>query len=125
MPSPTDAGGAKSPRPWLDWYRDQRWRGPNGRRIKQLAAEPWCRFHAKRGERVKATTVDHIEPHRGDPDRFWNGALQSLCHHCHSAVKQSHEAGRRFGCDAAGAPTDPSHPWFEGGKRSGKAEGER
>jgi hypothetical protein len=31
------------------------------------------------GKIVAARIADHIEPHRGDPIKFWTGALQSLC----------------------------------------------
>ena len=32
-----------------------------------------------------ATDVDHIIPHRGDKELFWDsGNWQSLCHECHS-----------------------------------------
>jgi hypothetical protein len=37
--------------------------------------------------------ADHVVPHRGDPDLFWQGALQSLCATCHSLRKQSQEKG--------------------------------
>jgi 5-methylcytosine-specific restriction protein A len=95
--------------PYLAWYRTAAWRL---KRKAQLEAEPWCRFHARRGERVAATVADHIERHRGDATRFWHGALQSLCASCHSGLKQSLERGNRAGCDDAGAPVDADHPWF-------------
>jgi 5-methylcytosine-specific restriction protein A len=35
--------------------------------------------------RVRATDVDHIEPHKGSWERFTDrDNLQSLCHSCHS-----------------------------------------
>ncbi len=58
-----------------------------------------------------ATVADHIEPHRGDPDKFWSGELQSLCASHHNKTKQSIE---RRGYDSAvgedGWPSDPAHP---------------
>jgi hypothetical protein len=56
-----------------------------------LEREPWCRFHAEQGVRVRATEVDHILAKRdgGTDDR---GNLRSLCKPCHSrrtAVDQS------------------------------------
>lgn len=62
-------------------------------RAAQLASEPLCRKCGKRGLIVPATVADHIEPHRGDPEKFWTGALQSLCGHCHDSVKQAEERG--------------------------------
>ena len=63
----------------------------------------YCDFHKKLLERQKvllrdtfqhpicvkcgapATEVDHIIPHKGDKNLFWNvGNWQSLCHSCHS-----------------------------------------
>jgi 5-methylcytosine-specific restriction protein A len=68
------------------------------------------------GRVTPATVADHIEPHRGDPDRFWNGKLQSLCDRrpwrCHSSVKQSEEAlGYSEAIGEDGHPIDPRHPW--------------
>lgn len=102
---------ATQPRRSSSWYRTAEWRA---RRAAQLAAEPWCRFHAQRGEKVRARIVDHIDPHRGDRMKFFHGRLQSLCDHCHSSVKQSIEVGRRAGCNEDGLPVDPTHPWAGG-----------
>lgn len=50
-----------------------------------LLHEPFCRECAKRGERVRATVVDHIESHRGDMGKFSDpDNLQSLCESCHN-----------------------------------------
>nr|WP_246414712.1 HNH endonuclease signature motif containing protein [Yoonia ponticola] len=39
--------------------------------------------------RGKATTVDHIKPHRGDKVLFWDkNNWQSLCTSCHNRHKQ-------------------------------------
>lgn len=54
-------------------------------RIRQLANSPWCADCLRSGIHTPATDVDHIMPHRGDTDLFYRGALQSLCHACHSA----------------------------------------
>lgn len=98
--------------PKAAWYKLPEWAHPvSGRRALQLKAEPFCRFHAKRGERVPATTADHIERHGYDPVKFWRGELQSLCKHCHDGIKQSMERGNRAGCDESGMPIDPRHPW--------------
>lgn len=35
-------------------------------------------------KRAVATVVDHVIPHRGDPDLFWESSNhQPLCRHCH------------------------------------------
>ena len=56
-------------------------------RAEFLAQYPWCR---RCGER--ATDVDHIIPHRGDPKLFWDRTnWQPLCRSHHSGAKQSEE----------------------------------
>ena len=45
-----------------------------------------------------ASVVDHIEPHRGDQELFWNKAnWQSLCGTHHSADKQREEVAYQRG----------------------------
>jgi 5-methylcytosine-specific restriction protein A len=65
----------------------------------------------KRGIVMPATIADHIEPHRGNWNAFWLGALQSLCANCHESRKKFEE-NRGFTCDVGsdGWPTDPKHP---------------
>lgn len=54
-------------------------------RKKYLSAHPLCVECMKAGRYVKATDVDHIVPHRGDVQLFWDeDNWQALCHHCHS-----------------------------------------
>jgi hypothetical protein len=36
---------------------------------------------------------DHVEPHRGDLDKFWSGPFQSLCAEHHNSDKQRIEKG--------------------------------
>lgn len=74
------------------WYRTAGWRAL---RSAQLKREPLCRMCAKAGRRTKATTADHIEPHRGDRALFFNlSNLQSLCE-IHHGDKQRIENGGR------------------------------
>lgn len=91
------------------WYKSGHWQV---RRTDQLAREPLCRLCKSRGRITAATVADHIEPHRGDPQKFWYGDLQSLCTDCHNADKQREEhRGYRGNVDASGYPVDPRHPW--------------
>ena len=54
-------------------------------RKQYLAAHPLCVECMKKGRYTKATDVDHIIPHRGDPKLFWDrDNWQALCHSCHS-----------------------------------------
>ena len=51
-----------------------------------LARHPYCRCGAL------ATVVDHIKPHRGDRELFWDKSnWQPLCTPCHSGAKQREE----------------------------------
>jgi hypothetical protein len=59
------------------------------------------------GVYVAATVADHIVPHRGDADLFWNGRLQSLCKRHHDVDKKREERSMLpLGCDADGWPLD-------------------
>lgn len=80
---------------WHYLYTDPRYHWAE-RRTAQLLEEPFCRECAKQGRRVRARDVDHIEPHRGDVEKFMRGKLQSLCHSCHSR-KTMQEMNRRNG----------------------------
>lgn len=62
-------------------YNSSRWKGM--RRL-QLIAFPWCAACLTVSIYAAATTADHVVPHRGDPELFYNGELQSLCFSCHS-----------------------------------------
>jgi len=96
---------------WRHLYNRQAWKGPKGRRARQLAQEPLCRLCARNGRITPATVADHIEPHKGDETLFWKGRLQSLCAPHHDAAKQSIDR-QGFGgeCDETGWPTDHRHP---------------
>lgn len=86
-------------RPWLSWYSTAAWKHI---RRWQLAQEPLCRMCAEVGDTTAATVCDHIEPHRGDAEKFWSGPFQSLCAAHHSRDKQREENGRkvmRYGAD--------------------------
>lgn len=71
-------------------YNNNAWRAV---RLAQLQKEPLCAFCKKRGVITAATVCDHVDPHKGDLDRFWAGPFQSLCASCHSVDKQILENG--------------------------------
>ena len=49
-----------------------------------LNKHPLCVRCLAQGKFVTATVVDHIIPHRGNPDLLWNEAnYQALCKPCH------------------------------------------
>ena len=86
------------------WYR---------LRHHQLTQQPLCAYCKQLGRTVAATVVDHIKPHRGDLELFYNPTnLQSLCDQCHNRHKQRQEkSGYLAGGDADGIPVDPLHHW--------------
>ena len=47
--------------------------------------------------------VDHIEPHKGDRNKFFVGRLQRLCERCHNHDKQR--------VQVRGYSDDPRHPF--------------
>lgn len=87
----------RAAKPWRKWYTLPEWKQI---RAAQLAAEPYCRRHRKRGQLVKADTVNHIEPHRGDWQKFVSGPFESLCSTCHNADVQREERAAEARSDA-------------------------
>lgn len=81
-----------------------------------LRAHPLCRLCEQVGRTTVATVVDHIIPHRGDRDLFWDRKNWApLCATCHNSAKQRQEkSGTLQGCDEAGVPLDPGHQWNAG-----------
>jgi 5-methylcytosine-specific restriction enzyme A len=69
------------------WYYRVQWVHPVwGLRAQVLADNPWCVTCQQRGILEVATDIDHITPHHGDWERFWDrGNLQGLCRGCHTA----------------------------------------
>ena len=60
---------------------DARWRAARKRYLKRY---PLCIECQRKGKFTPATVVDHILPHRGDEDLFWDESnWQPLCKHCH------------------------------------------
>jgi 5-methylcytosine-specific restriction protein A len=74
--------------PYKRWYKTARWQRL---RAAQLYADPLCSMCKPRI--VAATVCDHVEPHRGDETKFWNGPFQSLCKRHHDSDKQRIEKG--------------------------------
>lgn len=85
---------------WVKWYKTANWAKL---RKCQLTREPLCRFCKRLGDINPANTVDHIKPHKGNMDLFFDrNNLQSLCKTCHSSIKQKIEKSGDFGCDTSG-----------------------
>ncbi|MGD9879010.1 MAG: HNH endonuclease [Hyphomicrobiaceae bacterium] len=97
-------------KPNRDQLYGRRWKAA---RLAFLGEHPLCAYCLARDRTTLATVVDHIVPHRGDPELFWRqNNWQPLCLICHDAIKQAEEKGGHMrGCDVNGVPLDPSHPW--------------
>ncbi|WP_273823038.1 HNH endonuclease [Pseudomonas asplenii] len=58
-----------------------------------LNQHPLCVYCERQGRVTAGTVVDHIKPHRGNQDLFWDQRnWQTLCKPCHDTVKQAEEA---------------------------------
>ena len=62
-----------------------------------LQTHPLCVECQKEGRYTKATVVDHIIPHRGDPKLFWDKAnWQSLCKHHHDVKTMTEDRYQEY-----------------------------
>ena len=75
----------------------------------------WCRPCAVQGRKVRSSVVDHIRPHRGDRQLFFDEKnWQALCKPCHdTAAKIKDHDGHMPGVSVDGSPVDQAHPWHE------------
>lgn len=81
-----------------------------------LRLHPHCAECAREGLIVRASVVDHVQPHRGDQALFWSHAnWQALCGNHHSSWKQQVEKrGYSNRIRADGLPKDAAHPFYAG-----------
>ena len=91
-------------------YDKRRWRRASRTFLQH---SPMCAMCSAIGRTKLAALVDHIKPHRGDPQLFWDRSnWQSLCATCHSGAKAVQErTGKMRGCDLDGQPLDSEHHW--------------
>lgn len=76
---------------WHKLYTSKRWRNA---RSFFLAANRHCVYCKQIGMTIPADTVDHIRPHKGDLNMFWDSRnWQALCRQCHNIHKQREEQG--------------------------------
>ena len=74
----------------------QRGYGHKWRKAREgfLRSYPLCVKHEARGQIVLATVVDHIVPHRGDKELFWDRSnWQPLCKQCHDIKTATEDGG--------------------------------
>ena len=81
----------RTSRPFKHLYNTNRWKTL---RKQFLREHPLCEECKKNGVVEAATVVDHIKPHQGDEELFWDqNNWQSLCKQCHDQ-KTAKEDGR-------------------------------
>jgi 5-methylcytosine-specific restriction protein A len=84
----------------IEFRPNSRERGYNARwekyRAFYLRAYPFCidPFGRHRGIQVEATRVDHVKPHRGNQELFWDERNhQGLCESCHNYKTAKYDGG--------------------------------
>lgn len=78
---------------WHHLYQLPQWKRG---RLEHLAANPWCVECAREGLRVRATVVDHKQPHRGSIALFLDRSnWQSMCkkHHDIKTLEERRQRG--------------------------------
>lgn len=74
-----------------DWYSSARWRKL---RERCLSENPLCVECEKEGHVTAGTIADHIIPHKGDYDLFWDfNNLQTLCTMHHNKKTATSDGG--------------------------------
>jgi len=92
-------------------YHTARWRRLRRQFLQQ---HPLCKFHMESGKLVPSEVVDHVVPHKGNTDLFWDeGNLQALCKWCHDSLKRRVEVSRvhSVAFDEHGLPRDGKQHW--------------
>lgn len=63
-------------------------------RAGYLAKHPLCAECERNARVAAATDLDHVIPHRGDHELFWDRSnWQGLCHPCHSRKTATEDGG--------------------------------
>jgi 5-methylcytosine-specific restriction endonuclease McrA len=63
-------------------------------RLDYLSSNPLCVHCQSQGIVKAASVVDHIQPHKGDQDLFWDEAnWQALCLSCHNSKTAKKDMG--------------------------------
>jgi 5-methylcytosine-specific restriction endonuclease McrA len=82
----------KSTQPWRQWYNTSQWQRL---RWKVLVRDCFtCAICHQLMADSSQLVCDHVQPHRGDVQRFWTGPFQTLCKPCHNSTKQRDEQKR-------------------------------
>lgn len=85
-------------------YKKARW---INERAWFLRNNPLCVFCKHDGIATGADVVDHITPHKGNLDLFWDQKnWQPLCNHHHNSTKQAMERNTRPATGLDGWPLE-------------------
>lgn len=60
----------------------------------QLSKQPLCASCLSNGRVVSAEHIDHVFPHRQNPEKFKKNIFQSLCSSCHTLKTQQENKGQ-------------------------------
>ena len=84
---------SKASRPeYTRLYQTSAWKNM---RKQKLYEHPLCMRCDSYGVTTPAVDVDHVVPHKGDANLFYNtNNLQTLCHRCHSYKTREEQQGR-------------------------------
>jgi 5-methylcytosine-specific restriction protein A len=98
---------------------------PRWRRLRRLHLQqhPLCVMCKAIGRITPAVVVDHIRPHKGDTQLFWDASnIQGLCQQHHDGSKQQIErTGYCRDVGADGWPIDRAHPVYRRSRGGGGA----
>lgn len=88
----TDAQGHSATlEPWRKWYSLARWKRLRMQVLERDMFTCQCGCARLEGD-TSQLVADHIKPHRGDPDLFWDPLnLQTMFKPCHDRLKQREE----------------------------------
>jgi len=84
--------------PWRSWYKTERWRRLRERVLirDNFTCQQTGVLLVGRHPAPNSPVVDHIIPHRGDPELFWDeNNLQTLSKAYHDSRKQAEERRAR------------------------------
>lgn len=80
--------------PWRDWYKTARWQALRRQILKRdlYTCQRTGVLLTGKHPAPNSPVVDHIKPHRGDPDLFWDEAnLMAVSKAFHDSEKQKAE----------------------------------
>lgn len=91
-----------SSKPGHPLYATSQWKGKKGLRLKHLSKQPFCVACREEGKTFiesipDVAIVDHIRPHRGRPELFFDeDNLQTMCksHHSKKTIQDMGGYGR-------------------------------